>query len=204
MTSFETDSHGYEKIAFHLDIHETELTRYFDPAPFVPSGMADREKRCEEILMMQAVGLKKRVEHTGSRHIVVGISGGLDSTLALLVMAKACDLLGLSRDAITAVTMPGFGTTDRTYQNACELTRRLGAELLEIDIRDAVNLHFRDIGHDASIHDVTYENSQARERTQILMDMANKKGGLLIGTGDMSELALGWATYNEAERLAEG
>ncbi len=196
MTSFETDSHGYEKIAFHLDIHETELTRYFDPAPFVPSGMADREKRCEEILMMQAVGLKKRMEHTGSRHIVVGISGGLDSTLALLAMAKACDLLGLSRDAITAVTMPGFGTTDRTYQNACELTRRLGAELLEIDIRDAVNLHFRDIGHDASIHDVTYENSQARERTQILMDMANKKGGLLIGTGDMSELALGWATYN--------
>ena len=196
MTSFETDPGRYEKIAFHLDIRETELTRYFDPAPFVPSGMADREKRCEEILMMQAMGLKKRMEHTGCRHVVVGISGGLDSTLALLVMAKACDLLGISRDAITAVTMPGFGTTDRTYQNACELTHRLGAELLEIDIRDAVNLHFRDIGHDASIHDVTYENSQARERTQILMDLANKKGGLLIGTGDMSELALGWATYN--------
>lgn len=196
MTSFEMDSQGYEKVAFHLELQETELTRYFDPAPFVPSGLSDREKRCEEILTMQAMGLKKRMEHTGSRHMVVGISGGLDSTLALLVMAKTCDLLGLSRAAITAVTMPGFGTTDRTYQNACELTRRLGAELQEVDIRDAVNLHFRDIGHDASVHDVTYENSQARERTQILMDLANKKGGLLIGTGDMSELALGWATYN--------
>ena len=146
--------------------------------------------------MMQAMGLKKRMEHTGSKHVVVGISGGLDSTLALLVMTKTCDLLGMERGAITAVTMPGFGTTDRTYQNACELTRGLGAELLEVDIRPAVNQHFKDIGHDSSIHDVTYENSQARERTQILMDLANKKGGLLIGTGDMSELALGWATYN--------
>ena len=196
MTTFETNTEGYEKTAFHLSPCRTELTRKFDSAPFVPSGKADREKRCEEILMMQAMGLKKRMEHTGSKHIVVGISGGLDSTLALLVMAKTCDLLGMKRSAITAVTMPGFGTTDRTYQNACELTRGLGAELLEVDIRPAVNQHFKDIGHDSSIHDVTYENSQARERTQILMDMANKKGGLLIGTGDMSELALGWATYN--------
>ena len=196
MTTFETNTEGYEKTAFHLNPCRTELTRKFDPAPFVPSGKADREKRCEEILMMQAMGLKKRMEHTGSKHVVVGISGGLDSTLALLVMTKTCDLLGMERSAITAVTMPGFGTTDRTYQNACELTRGLGAELLEVDIRPAVNQHFKDIGHDSSIHDVTYENSQARERTQILMDLANKKGGLLIGTGDMSELALGWATYN--------
>ena len=127
---------------------------------------------------------------------MVGISGGLDSTLALLVMTKAYDMLGLSRSQMTAVTMPGFGTTGRTYNNACELTRRLGAELLEVDIKDAVNQHFRDIGQDASVHDVTYENCQARERTQILMDIANKKGGMVIGTGDMSELALGWATYN--------
>ncbi len=196
MTSFEVMADGYEKIAFHLQLTGTELTRFFDPSPFVPSGQADRAARCEEILMMQACGLKKRMEHTGSKCLVVGISGGLDSTLALLVMAKACDLLALPRERITAVTMPGFGTTDRTYQNACELTRRLGAKLREVSIRDAVNLHFRDIGHDSSIHDVTYENSQARERTQILMDLANQLGGLLVGTGDLSELALGWATYN--------
>ena len=146
--------------------------------------------------MIQALGLKKRLQHTGAKSTVVGISGGLDSTLALLVMTKAHDMLGLPRSQMLAVTMPGFGTTDRTYHNACELTRRLGAELLEVDIRDAVNLHFRDIGQDGAVHDVTYENSQARERTQILMDLANKKGGLVVGTGDMSELALGWATYN--------
>lgn len=196
MTTFVTDAAGYQRIEFHLQPRETQLTRRFDPAPFVPSGRADREKRCEEILMMQAVGLKKRLEHTGSRCAVVGISGGLDSTLALLVMVKACDLLGLPRSSVTAVTMPGFGTTDRTYRNACELTRELGAQLLEVSIRDAVNQHFRDIGHDSSVHDVTYENSQARERTQILMDLANQRGGLLVGTGDLSELALGWATYN--------
>ncbi|MDD6616462.1 MAG: NAD(+) synthase, partial [Lachnospiraceae bacterium] len=135
-------------------------------------------------------------EHTGCKSAVVGISGGLDSTLALLVMTKAYDMLGLPRSQMTAVTMPGFGTTGRTYHNACELTRRLGAELLEVDIKAAVNQHFRDIGQDDSVHDVTYENCQARERTQILMDIANKKGGMVIGTGDMSELALGWATYN--------
>lgn len=187
---------NYEKIRFDLTDEDTELTRTFDPAPFVPSGKADREKRCEEILTIQALGLKKRLQHTGSGKTVVGISGGLDSTLALLVMTKAHDMLGLPREQMTAVTMPGFGTTDRTYHNACELTRRLGARLLEVSIRDAVNQHFSDIGQDPQVHDVTYENCQARERTQILMDIANKTGGLVVGTGDMSELALGWATYN--------
>ena len=187
---------NYVKTFFSIKQEETILTRRFDPAPFVPAGKEDRDARCEEILMIQAMGLKKRVEHTRSKSLVVGISGGLDSTLALLVMSKTCDLLGLPRDTVTAVTMPGFGTTDRTYQNACRLTRKLGARLLEVDIREAVNLHFRDIGHDGQTHDVTYENSQARERTQILMDLANQTGGLLVGTGDMSELALGWATYN--------
>lgn len=187
---------GYEKIAFHLEPGETKLARYIDPAPFVPSSRADREKRCEEILAIQALGLKKRLEHTGCRSALVGISGGLDSTLALLVTAKAFDMLALPRECITAVTMPCFGTTDRTYTNACELTRTLGATLREVDIREAVSLHFRDIGHDPENHDVTYENGQARERTQVLMDIANQTGGMVIGTGDMSELALGWATYN--------
>ena len=145
---------------------------------------------------LQSMGLKKRMEHTHCRSVVIGISGGLDSTLALLVAARAVDRLNLPRTCITAVTMPCFGTTDRTYNNACELTRRLGANLREVDIKEAVNIHFRDIGHDSSVHDVTYENSQARERTQILMDEANQTCGMVIGTGDMSELALGWATYN--------
>lgn len=197
MTTFETKGcNEYEKVRFVLKDEETRLTRTFDPSPFVPSGQAEREMRCEEILMLQALGLKKRMKHTNCKNLVVGISGGLDSTLALLVMTKTCDMLGLSHDAMTAVTMPGFGTTDRTYQNACDLTRLLGARLLEVDIRDAVNQHFKDIGHDPAVHDVTYENSQARERTQILMDIANKNGGMVVGTGDMSELALGWATYN--------
>lgn len=186
----------YEKIAFHLEMDETKLERFIDPAPFVPSGKEDREKRCEEILAIQALGLKKRLEHTGCKSAVVGISGGLDSTLALLVTVKAFDLLEIPRECITAVTMPCFGTTDRTYTNACELTRTLGAELREVDIREAVSLHFRDIGHNPENHDVTYENGQARERTQVLMDTANQTGGMVIGTGDMSELALGWATYN--------
>lgn len=196
VTSFETDTEQYEKIAFHLKPAKTKLTRRFDPSPFVPSGAQECQERCEEILMIQAMGLKKRMEHTGSKAMVVGISGGLDSTLALLVMAKTCDLLRLPRESITAVTMPGFGTTDRTYRNACDLTTGLGARLREIDIRAAVTQHFLDIGHDMQVHDVTYENSQARERTQILMDFANQNGGLLVGTGDLSELALGWATYN--------
>lgn len=197
MTTFVPEGEeGYERVRFFLTDEETLLTRTFDPSPFVPSDRDSREKRCEEILMLQALGLKKRMQHTNCKNLVVGISGGLDSTLALLVMTKTCDMLGLPHEVMTAVTMPGFGTTDRTYQNACELTRLLGARLLEVDIRDAVNQHFKDIGHDACVHDVTYENSQARERTQILMDIANKDGGMVVGTGDMSELALGWATYN--------
>ena len=190
------ENQGYMKVSFALNKTPLDLERFIDPAPFVPGKKEDRDKRCEEILSIQAMGLKKRLAHTGCKNAVVGISGGLDSTLALLVTARAFDLLGLGRDCITAVTMPCFGTTDRTYTNACELTRTLGANLKEVDIREAVTLHFRDIGQEASDHSVTYENSQARERTQVLMDIANKKGGMVIGTGDMSELALGWATYN--------
>lgn len=197
MTTFESRGQmDYCYQEFSLDVKETELTRYVDPTPFVPSDMYDREKRCEEILAIQSMGLKKRLAHTGCQSAVVGISGGLDSTLALLVTVRAFDALGIPREKITAVTMPGFGTTDRTYDNAVGMIRCLGAEFREISIVDAVNLHFQDIGHDASVHDVTYENCQARERTQILMDIANKSGGMVIGTGDMSELALGWATYN--------
>ncbi len=196
MTTFQVQDAGYVRIPFSLKQEETRLTRIFDAAPFVPSKEEDRRRRCEEILMIQAEGLKKRMKHTGSKSLVVGISGGLDSTLALLVMTRACDLLSLPHGIMTAVTMPGFGTTDRTYRNACDLAGCLGANLQEVDIRDAVNIHFRDIGQDPETHDVTYENSQARERTQILMDIANKTGGLVVGTGDLSELALGWATYN--------
>ena len=186
----------YEEVFFHLEEKKTGLTRFVDPAPFVPSDEHRMEQRCEEIFHIQAMGLKKRLKHTGCRNVTVGISGGLDSTLALLVTAKAFDLLGMDRGSITAVTMPCFGTTDRTYQNACELTRRLGASLKEVDIKKAVRQHFEDIGHSEEDHDVTYENCQARERTQVLMDIANQSGGMVIGTGDMSELALGWATYN--------
>lgn len=197
MTTFGVrDTEHYRYQEFSLELHETSLTRSVDPAPFVPGNVADREKRCEEILAIQAMGLKKRLSHTGCQNAVVGISGGLDSTLALLVTVRAFDALDLPRKQITAVTMPGFGTTDRTYENAVGMIRCLGAELREISIVDAVNQHFSDIGHDSAIHDVTYENCQARERTQILMDIANKNGGMVIGTGDMSELALGWATYN--------
>ena len=186
----------YEEVLFHLEEKENGLTRFVDPAPFVPSDEHRMEQRCEEIFHIQAMGLKKRLKHTGCRNVTVGISGGLDSTLALLVTAKSFDLLGIDRGSITAVTMPCFGTTDRTYQNACELTRRLGASLKEVDIKKAVRQHFEDIGHSEEDHDVTYENCQARERTQVLMDIANQSGGMVIGTGDMSELALGWATYN--------
>ena len=187
---------GYRRVSFRLEKEETELTRDYAPLPFVPSDEKQREKRCEDILSIQSYGLKKRYEHTGSKTAVIGVSGGLDSTLALLVTARAFDLLGLGREGILAVTMPCFGTTSRTYDNACKLAGALGATLKEIPIRDAVNVHFRDIGQDSSVHDVTYENGQARERTQVLMDLANRTGGLVIGTGDMSELALGWATYN--------
>lgn len=186
----------YQTICFELKKEETRLERIFAPKPFVPSNREEREKRCDEILSIQAMGLKKRLEHTHSHSAVLGISGGLDSTLALLVTARAFDYLGLKREQITAVTMPCFGTTDRTYRNACELTRKLGATLREVDIKEAVTIHFRDIGHDSEKHDVTYENCQARERTQVIMDIANQTGGMVIGTGDLSELALGWATYN--------
>ena len=195
MTTFVTEDQTHTEILFSLKIEETKLTRFIDPAPFVPTDRQNREKRCDEILMIQAMGLKKRLEHTGA-NAVVGISGGLDSTLALLVTVRAFDLCGREHKGITAVTMPGFGTTDRTYDNAVKLIQSLGAEFVEVDIRQAVNVHFSDIGQDPSVHDVTYENSQARERTQILMDIANKKNALVIGTGDLSELALGWATYN--------
>ncbi len=187
---------GYETVYFSQTQEDLNLKRRIDPAPFVPEGREDRTRRCEEILSIQAMGLKKRLEHTGCKSAVVGISGGLDSTLALLVTVRAFDMLGISRGNIVTVTMPCFGTTDRTYDNACTLIRCLGTSFREIDIREAVMLHFRDIGHDSGKLDVTYENSQARERTQVLMDIANETGGLVIGTGDMSELALGWATYN--------
>ena len=164
--------------------------------PFVPSRKEERDMRCDEILNIQAMGLKKRMDHIHCHKATVGLSGGLDSTLALLVIARAFDLSGADRKDIHCITMPCFGTTDRTYQNACKLSQCLGATLSEINIKEAVNVHFRDIAHDPSVHDVTYENSQARERTQILMDSANQDGSILVGTGDLSELALGWATYN--------
>ena len=181
---------------FTLRAEETKLQRVFARRPFVPESESDWEQRCEEILAIQAMGLKQRLEHTHASQAVVGISGGLDSTLALLVTERAFRLLNLPVSGILAVTMPCFGTTDRTYQNACKLVRSLGATLKEVDIREAVLVHFRDIGQDEGRHDVTYENAQARERTQVLMDLANQSGGLVIGTGDLSELALGWATYN--------
>lgn len=175
---------------------ETVLTRHVEKMPFVPSNRNDREARCEEILNIQSYGLAKRLRHTGCGHAVIGLSGGLDSTLALLVTVRAFDQTGLDRKGIVCVTMPCFGTTTRTYDNAVSLAEELGTTLREIPIRDAVMGHFQDIGHDSEVHDVTYENGQARERTQILMDVANQVNGLVIGTGDMSELALGWATYN--------
>lgn len=196
MSTFMTSDESYISVEFSLKEEKTELTRFVDPAPFVPGNKADREKRCEEIFMIQAMGLKKRLEHTHAATAVVGISGGLDSTLALLVMVKAFDLIGKDHKDIVAVTMPGFGTTDRTYDNAVSLIKSLGATFREVSIVDSVRVHFKDIGQDEAVHDVTYENGQARERTQILMDIANKSGGMVIGTGDMSELALGWATYN--------
>lgn len=190
------DEETLVRIPFTVEETKTFLTRTFPKKPFVPSDEQTRAQRCEEILTIQAMGLKKRLAHTNARTAVVGISGGLDSTLALLVTARAFDMLGRDKKDIIAVTMPCFGTTDRTYQNACEMSKKVGATLIEVPIADAVNVHFRDIGHDPEDHSVTYENSQARERTQVLMDVANQTGGIVIGTGDMSELALGWATYN--------
>ena len=187
---------NYAAVSFKLNIEETDLKRTFSCMPFVPSDEEKRRLRCEEILSIQSYGLKKRLEHTKLNAAVIGISGGLDSTLALLVTVRAFDLLDLDRKGIVAVTMPCFGTTDRTCENACRLAKILGITLEKIDIREAVTIHFRDIGQNPDEHDVTYENGQARERTQVLMDIANRVNGLVIGTGDMSELALGWATYN--------
>lgn len=189
-----TDKYSYTHFTFKEE--ETKLTRAFSRTPFVPSDELKKKQRCEEILTLQAMGLRKRLAHTSCQSAVIGLSGGLDSTLALLVTVKAYDLLGMNHKNIIAVTMPGFGTTDRTYQNALELAHCLGTTLKEISIVDAVRQHFKDIEQDENVHDIIYENGQARERTQILMDIANKCNGMVIGTGDMSEMALGWATYN--------
>ncbi len=186
----------YREIPFSLPVLETNLTRFVDPHPFVPDDRGERAKRCEAILSIQSRGLKKRIECANAKKIVVGISGGLDSTLALLVMVHAMDALNRPRNDIVAVTMPCFGTTKRTKNNATVLCEELGVDFRTIDIHDAVMQHFKDIGHDPEDRNVTYENGQARERTQVLMDIANDCGGLVVGTGDLSELALGWATYN--------
>ncbi len=186
----------YDVVEFLMEKEETVLDRSFSKTPFIPEDKAERARRCEEILTMQALGLKKRLSHARAQTAVIGISGGLDSTLALLVTARAFDMLGMPREKMICVTMPCFGTTDRTYQNALTMTRELGATLREVNIMKAVTQHFEDIGHDMSVHNVAYENAQARERTQVIMDIANDNNGMVIGTGDLSELALGWATYN--------
>lgn len=196
-STYETEeTEDYVKVAFSMERKPLELKRSFPKKPFVPSDNEERDSRCQEILNIQTYGLKKRMEHTNCKSAVIGISGGLDSTLALLVAVRTFDALKMDRKQITCVTMPAFGTTDRTYNNAVTLTEKLGCTLREINIKAAVRQHFADISHDESNHDVTYENSQARERTQILMDIANQTNGMVIGTGDLSELALGWATYN--------
>lgn len=178
-----------------VSMRDFELLRDVEPHPFIPKT-ADMEQSCDEIFSIQVAGLAKRLVHTGCKTVVLGISGGLDSTLALLVCVKTFDKLGRDRKGIVGVTMPGFGTTDRTHSNAVNLMHALGVTSMEISISDSVRQHFKDIGQDMAVHDVTYENSQARERTQILMDLSNKLGGMVVGTGDLSELALGWATYN--------
>lgn len=197
MTTFiPVSDEQYEVVDVNLINTDDDITRIIDNAPFVPSAKLDRDKRCEEILSIQAMGLKKRLEHTRCKNAVIGISGGLDSTLALLVTVRAFDMLRIPRSNILAVTMPGFGTTDRTYTNAVTLIKELGAEFKEVNISEAVKLHLAQLGHDINVHDITYENAQARQRTYLLMDFANEYNGMVIGTGDMSELALGWATYN--------
>lgn len=197
-TTFSMAQRGYEAVTVQADAvcpRDFSLIRHIDPHPFIPKS-DDMSRSCEEIFSIQVAGLAKRIVHTHSKRVIIGISGGLDSTLALLVCVKTYDKLGLDRKDIIGVTMPGFGTTGRTYNNALSLMESLGVTVREIGISKSVMQHFEDIGHDASVHDVTYENCQARERTQILMDLSNQLGGLVIGTGDLSELALGWATYN--------
>ena len=187
---------GVSRISFSLEASDTELTRSVSPSPCVPQGERDRAERCDEILRVAALGLKQRLEHTRAACAVIGLSGGLDSTLAILITAMAFDLLGRDHREILAVTMPCFGTTARTRSNAEILAEELGTSFREVNIGEAVRRHFADIGQSMDDHSVTFENAQARERTQVLMDLANQRGGLVIGTGDLSELALGWATYN--------
>lgn len=193
---YSSDSNYVNIQVSFVNKNDGKLLRFIDPHPFVPSSTDERAERCQEVITLQAEGLAKRLRHINCRNVVIGLSGGLDSTLALLVTAKAFDLCNYEKSGITSITMPCFGTTDRTYKNACTLAKETGATLKEIPIADSVNQHFKDLQHDPSIHDVTYENCQARERTQVLMDYANKIGGIVIGTGDLSELALGWCTYN--------
>ena len=183
-------------ISFHLTMEETELTRPVAKSPFVPADEQEKQDICEEILTIAALGLKRRIAHTWAKTAVIGLSGGLDSTLALLTTVRAMDMLGRDRKDILAVTMPCFGTTVRTKTNATVLCEELGVDFRTVNIFDSVNQHFKDIGHDPAVRDVTYENAQARERTQVIMDIANDEGGMVVGTGDFSELALGWATYN--------
>lgn len=196
MTTFSSTAGTVVNGSFELELATTALTRAVSPTPFVPENEANRAERCEEILKIAALGLKKRLEHTGAKAAVIGLSGGLDSTLAILIATIAMGLLDRPASDIIAVTMPCFGTTDRTRDNAVELAQQLGTTLRHIDISQSVLSHFRDIGHPVDRHDVTYENAQARERTQVLMDVANQAEGLVVGTGDLSELALGWCTYN--------
>ena len=196
MNTYDTQTTNWVRATFSLCAEETKLTRPIGKNPFVPEDHGDRQARCEEIFTIAALGLKKRLEHTRASCAVVGLSGGLDSTLALLITARAFDMLGRPRGDILAVTMPCFGTTSRTKSNAQVLAERIGADFRTVDIGEAVRVHFRDIGQSMEDLSVTFENGQARERTQVLMDLANQRGGLVIGTGDLSELALGWATYN--------
>ncbi len=197
ITSFEqVENSFYDVIDIDIKDDVEEIVRTYPKYPFVPNDETKRSERCEEIFNIQACALAKRLKHVKTEKTVIGISGGLDSTLAFLVIVASYEKLGIDNKNIIAVTMPGFGTTDRTYNNAVNLVKEYGATLKEISIKDAVLQHFQDIGQDENIHDITYENAQARERTQILMDVANKEGGILIGTGDLSELALGWCTYN--------
>lgn len=196
-TSFHTNQlEPVRKIHCSIPATNQPIRRTYAKYPFVPSNPNKRNERANEILTIQSCALARRLKHTGSKKCILGVSGGLDSTLAYLVILRAFDILKIASQNLIAVTMPGFGTTDRTYQNAKELIRKTGATLREVSIKDACILHYKDIGHDAGNHDVTYENAQARERTQILMDIANQESGLVIGTGDLSELALGWCTYN--------
>lgn len=195
-TTFIPDTDGYTVTEFDFVPRDNDIDRFTDPHPFVPSDSAEREARCREIMDIQAHGLKKRLEHVGAKNVVIGISGGLDSTLALIITSRAFELAGLDKKGIITVTMPCFGTTQRTHSNAVDLCKALGTSFMEVNIAPSVEKHFADIGQDPSKHDLTYENCQARERTQVLMDLAGKYGGFVVGTGDLSELALGWATYN--------